>query len=205
MKRMIILAGIMLAPLCFHQAFAQEPVFVGGPDAELAGWSGFAPHRAMSHFGTGTMAAGAEHFDLPSHNYGTWYRPKKHEIERYRRCQPTRWRPRGHGNLFVRRDTGYRMDYASYRLTDPRTDYGPAYYPVAPDETCACHDGKQCSKCSSGSGLTAIAPCNKPNCQSCLAKKQCSGCNKCRPAQAHRCNTIGCGKLHTCSSCKLLK
>ena len=125
MRRTLTLASFLLVPLCLHSAIAQDPAQVvgGAAEAEMAGWTGFATQRAQSHFGLGGPTSGAEHFDQRSYRYGTWYRPRAHEVQKYDRCVPTKWRPRGYGNLFAERETGYRMDYASYRLTDPRTVY----------------------------------------------------------------------------------
>ena len=163
MNRTTILTAVLVVPLCLEFANAQEPVL--NDDAAIAGWTGFAQHRAMPHFGHGGKAAGAEHFDLPSHHYSTWYRPRVHEVQKFDRCRPYPWRPRGFGNLFVNRQ-GHRMDYAPFRLADPRTTYGPAYYPTGADETCDCHEGKE-----------------QPCCQSC---NRCQSCNK--GTGCHRCS-----------------
>lgn len=158
MQRLSMFAAVLVVPLCLDTARAAEPV-VADADAAIAGWTGFAAHRAQSHFGHGGSSAGAEHYDLPSHHYSTWYRPKAHESGKVDRCTPANWRPRGHGNLFYRRE-GYRMDYAAFRLADPRTPYGPAYYPTGADEDCEC---KSCKSCDNGSD----------QCQSCN-----NGCKK---------------------------
>jgi len=164
MSRFTILAAILVVPLCPESATAQEPVL--NDDAAIAGWTGFAPHRAMPHFGHGGKSAGAEHFDLPPHHYSTWYRPKVHELQKSDRCLPSPWRPRGFGNLFAKRQ-GYRMDYAAFRLADPRTLYGPAYYPTGADETCDCHEGKTWGHCQS------CQNCNKGHgCKNCIQMQE---------------------------------
>lgn len=186
MRRMSIYTAL-LVPLFLQSAVAQEKVGLDTiqSDEAIARWTGFAQHRAESHFGHGGISSGAEHYELPSHHYTTWYRPKAHESGKADRCRPADWRPRGFGNLFYRRQ-GYRMDYAAYRLADPRTPYGPAYYPTGADENCDCHEGKECkSCCKSGSCNTCNNGCQK---KSCIEFKE---VNRSKPAcQVHHLGTL---------------
>jgi hypothetical protein len=175
MNRLITLAAVLVVPLCLESAQAQEPLQYDNPG--IAGSIGYAPYRAAPDYGAGTESAGAAHYELPAHHYSTWYRPKPHEIHKSYRCLPAPWRPRGYGNLFYRRQ-GYRMDYAAYRLSDPRTQYGPAYYPTGANETCDCHEGKSWQHCGHCQRCRDCQDCQ--DCQTCNSCQNCDNGNACR-------------------------
>ena len=144
MQRFIGSMVILFIPFANHASAHGEST---GPIPEVYQpvWpeaNGMTTFRQHAHFGyPWSPTLGFRHYDWPSPYYGLWYRPRAAEVHASQRCAPDRFRPRGYGHLFYRRRCGHRLDYAQYRLTDPRSNYGPEYFGLQPDPRCKqrCH------------------------------------------------------------------
>ena len=135
--------AFVLMPFAWQLAvFAEEPEsvseaqYVVGGSSTCIGW--------QSHQGILGSMYSHSRFDLPSHYYGVWHRPRAFGSSKAQRCAEEPFRPLGFGNLFHRPCAGHRMDYTPYRLSHTRSNYGPSYHVLRQDPRC---DNDGCENC----------------------------------------------------------
>ena len=117
------------------RVWEQKPAHVLAPpfaDTQF----GAHPHLGQPYDG----GQGYKHYGLPNYRYDIWYRPRPFGVGIAERCAPSRFRPRGFGDLFTEPSNCSRMDYNRYALKNDATDYGPAYYGLGVDQRCPDYD-----------------------------------------------------------------